>query len=515
LTNNASKYQHLRKEFAEFIYESYEYSVSGDKLNIRYNFHIPLLGSFSPGWEIGINRLCENRESIDKSILDNLVFSLGMAELVSYWKATCSPNVMVKCFFLSGEAIAWWKKLYLLGLGEFFYVNHINPGQDFVNIETVLDSPGINNSTHLGNTKTGGCPKTQASKHSSQKNAAYAELTDPFAHISFHIDGLSDSLPVWQKDTQLPMPTLSAPSTSVLVPIGGGKDSAVTLELLSRQDIYSFVINPRKATDDIIMVAQIASDRQITAKRHIDPNLLKLNQAGYLNGHTPFSAIVAFSSVLVAYLSGISFVALSNESSANEPTLSGGANHQYSKSFEFERDFVEYEQAFLKSGVKYFSLLRPFTELKIARIFSRHEKYLGVFRSCNAGSKSDIWCGNCPKCLFVYIILSPFLSQDKLIAMFGKDLLNDLCLSADFERLSGIVPEKPFECVGSRSEVVAAVSETIRTWGKLNPGREMPALFLKYGNSFSSTHDGFESLLNSFDENNLIPNSLIESLRIQ
>ena len=111
-------------------------------------------------------------------------------------------------------------------------------------------------------------------------------------------------------------------------------------------------------------------------------------------------------------------MALSNESSANESNVQGEKiNHQYSKSFEFENDFRKYYNKYLKRNVEYFSFLRPLNELQIAMAFSKFEKYHTIFKSCNVGSKGAEWkwCCNCPKCLFVYIILSPFLYKQKLI----------------------------------------------------------------------------------------------------
>lgn len=58
-----------------------------------------------------------------------------MAEAVSYWKAACPPTVRVLCGSLSGEDILWFKKLWFSGLGEFFYRNGITTELDsFVNI---------------------------------------------------------------------------------------------------------------------------------------------------------------------------------------------------------------------------------------------------------------------------------------------------------------------------------------------------------------------------------------------
>lgn len=65
-----------------------------------------------------------------------MIFSLGMVELVSYWKITCSPEVIVEAGVLNDRQILWWKDLYFNGLGEFFYVNDISEAnaQDFMEI---------------------------------------------------------------------------------------------------------------------------------------------------------------------------------------------------------------------------------------------------------------------------------------------------------------------------------------------------------------------------------------------
>ena len=188
---------------------------------------------------------------------------------------------------------------------------------------------------------------------------------------------------------------------------------------------------------------------------------------------------MAFSSIIAAYLNGLKFIALSNESSANESTVKDSyINHQYSKSYEFEKDFRYYEGTFINSGVYYFSFLRPINELQIAMIFSRFKKYHPIFKSCNVGSKQDIWCCHCSKCLFVYIILAPFLTIEELDGIFNKKLLEDETLLNDFDKLCGIVEEKPFECVGSRDEVNTSINEIINKYEK--EGIKLNKLLLHY-----------------------------------
>ena len=95
--------------------------------------------------------------------------------------------------------------------------------------------------------------------------------------------------------------------------------------------------------------------------------------------------------------------------------------------------------------------------------FSKFEKYHSIFKSCNVGSKGETWkwCCNCPKCLFVYTILSPFLYKEKLVNIFGEDLFAREDLLDTFIELTGNGETKPFECVGTYEEVCFAISKTI------------------------------------------------------
>ena len=245
-----------------------------------------------------------------------------------------------------------------------------------------------------------------------------------------------------------------------LIPVGGGKDSNVTLELLKDYDNKCFVINPKPVHFDCI------KDRDCyIVKRVIDKNLIELNSLGFLNGHTPFSAVVAFISYLVAYLTNRKYIVLSNEGSANEPTVIGtNINHQYSKTFDFERLFYSYTKKYFKIDIKYFSLLRPIKEIQIAYLFSKYKEYHKIFRSCNVGSKENPWkwCCNCPKCLFVYIILEAFMSKEEVIDIFGENMLDNKNLEHYFLQLIGEADTKPFECIGTIEEVKYAMNRIIK-----------------------------------------------------
>ena len=420
--SNQTKYDSFRQTFPEFVYEKYGYDVQPDGLHIVFRFRIGDI-CFQPTASIPTRRFLHFEQP--KSSLDKLVFNIGMIELVSYWKCYCPPTVRVDCGTLDDNQVAFWKKIYFNGLGEFFYTNGIHATiADFMEIE---------------------CLNTDSTKHS--KNQA-----------------------IKQSDNQ----------ANYLVPIGGGKDSVVTLELLSEQNrerVIPLIMNPRGATVGCIEAANYTMDDVLVIHRSIDPLLLQLNSQGCLNGHTPFSAMLAFYTLLAAQLSGHYRIALSNENSANESTVVGtSVNHQYSKSLEFENDFRQYVSEHIFTDYGYFSFLRPLSELQIAMLFSRFEKYYDIFRSCNAGSKQDVWCGKCAKCLFAYIILSPFIPPERLNGIFGKSMLDDMELKPYFDQLVGHAETKPFECVGTISEVQAALAMALHRWY----GDSRPALIKEY-----------------------------------
>jgi len=158
---------------------------------------------------------------------------------------------------------------------------------------------------------------------------------------------------------------------------------------------------------------------------------------------------------------------MSNEHSASAPNLRIGdaeVNHQYSKSLEFEEDFSEYVQNNISPSIAYFSLLRPLSEIEIARRFAKSREYFRIFRSCNMAFRQSPaarglgWCCDCPKCRFVFLALSPFVAKAELIGIFGHDLLSDETQRDGFAELCGLQEYKPFECVGEVTESAAVMS---------------------------------------------------------
>lgn len=395
----------LRQQFPEFTYESFHYEVSGRNLSLSFHFRLGDKYTFHPHSVFRFGASAADVEKIvnqNRELVENIAFNIGMIELISYWKASCSPTVVIRPGALSDEQINWWKKLYFNGLGEFFYLNSIPADPDsFMQIKPL--------------------------------NRQVFRVEEPAFREGF------------------------------LVPIGGGKDSAVSLSLLlnTGKPVTPLIMNPRGATIETVKAAGLQMENVLTISRTIDPLLIELNKQGFLNGHTPFSAMLAFHTLMCSAITGFANIVLSNEGSANESTIPGtGINHQYSKSFEFEQDFRNYYRTNICSGISYFSLLRPLSELQIAAIFSRLTGYHDVFRSCNAGSKTDEWCGKCPKCMFTHIMLSAFLGITEASRIIGNNMLGNPDNEEVFNELCGYSPIKPFDCVGTTLEVKQALQMT-------------------------------------------------------
>lgn len=251
-----------------------------------------------------------------------------------------------------------------------------------------------------------------------------------------------------------------------LVPVGGGKDSAVALAALARagEDVVAFSLG-RKPSADATAAAEGVPLMHVA--RALDPALLELNRRGAYNGHVPITAIVSCAAVVAALLAGCDAVVMANERSASAGNLDweefgGTVNHQYSKGWEAERDLAAAVRDDVAADLSYFSLLRPWSELAIARAFAGLEAHHGTFMSCNRGFRlhepaMQGWCGDCPKCRFVFLALAPFMERAGLVGVFGRDLLDDPSQEAGFRAVLGIDADKPFECVGEIDEARAAL----------------------------------------------------------
>jgi UDP-N-acetyl-alpha-D-muramoyl-L-alanyl-L-glutamate epimerase len=385
--------------FNEFVFGHYRYDSAANTLSLGYRFADG--PSFEERLFFDFPARALSRDA--EEVADRLFRLIFLMAGVSYYKAFIPPVLRCEAFLLDAATAAFLTGFYENGLGEFAWRNRINLRR----------------------------------------------------HCRFVADDASIAAPL----------PLDLPRRS-LVPVGGGKDSIVTLECLraAGEDLTLFALGDAELIADCIAAAELP---YIRVRRRLDPALLELNKAGALNGHVPITGILSAIALASAVLAGFDAVVMSNEHSASAPNLTVdgvGINHQYSKSLEFEAAFADYVARAITPSIAYFSLLRPLPEIEIARRFARCQRYFGVFRSCNTAFRQLLsergrqWCGNCPKCRFVFLALAPFVAKARLSAIFGHDLLDDDRQAEGFAELCGLRAHKPFECVGEVAESAAALA---------------------------------------------------------
>jgi hypothetical protein len=388
------------KQYPIFRYESFTVDRTPSRVTARFKFSIPPDISFSP--EVHFEPVSEGWSPISEDALNNAIFHLGLIEAFSYWKATASPVIEVHAGSLSEEQIHWWHDLLINGMGEFFYRNDIDfTASDYVKIVSMA----------------GASPSTPYAGHITKRS---------------------------------------------LLTIGGGRDSALAGALLraSGEPFTCMMLNPSSAAKDV--ARYVTSNDPVIIRRAICPELLELNRRGFLNGHTPFSAYLGFLGAACLLLYSYSNMIVANERSSDEGNVryrDKDINHQYSKSFRYERLFDEYLSKYVVAQGRYFSFVRPLYELQIGRIFSGFPSLFGLFKSCNR-NRSDSWCGQCPKCLSVFLTMYPFVSRSTLMQIFGGNLFEREQNVPIVRELAGL-EIKPFECVATTEEITAALALSI------------------------------------------------------
>ncbi len=342
-------------------------------------------------------------QTIPKELLDRLLDDLHLMLGVSYWKTYAPQQVELPKITLTKEQAAFWNTIYTYGMGEFYYTNKLN----FHNY-----------------------------------------VTFPY-------------------DENHQVSSFEVASTGkILVGVSGGKDSIVSAELLKKsgKELSAFAVENEGqglTNDSVVQALGLPSLKII---RKLDPKLKTL--PNIYNGHIPISAIYAFLGITAAVLYGYRYVIASNEHSSNYGNveyLGVEVNHQWSKSSQFETLFQDYVRQNISGAVTYFSLLRPFTELKIVEIFSRYPQYFPLFTSCNRNYRMNngvrmptLWCGECAKCAFAFVMLAAFLPEHQVLDIFGKNMFQDEKLRDVYRELLGTKNHKPLDCVGTPDEVATA-----------------------------------------------------------
>jgi UDP-N-acetyl-alpha-D-muramoyl-L-alanyl-L-glutamate epimerase len=258
--------------------------------------------------------------------------------------------------------------------------------------------------------------------------------------------------------------TLHLPQRT-LVPIGGGKDSLVAVEAIKQTGGEATAVWVGNSPL-IAACAERTGLPTLNIQRELASGLFELNRLGAWNGHIPVTAVNSAILAVAAILYGYDSIAFANERSASAATLEyegQQVNHQWSKGYAFEQMFSDWLHTHVAADLDYCSLLRPYSELVITRAFAKLTPYFDVFSSCNRNFKilgpkpADRWCGQCPKCHFVFLALAPFLPKPRLLGIFGRNLLDDEAQAAGFDALLEYHDHKPFECVGEGAEARAAM----------------------------------------------------------
>jgi hypothetical protein len=384
------------------------------------------------------------------------LLGLHVAAGTSYWKTCIPPALEIEEAALSEEDAAFWSRVYTAGLGEFFYRNQLDP------------------------TGRASFPATSSRVRSS------------------------------------PAPRVAAGPALVLW--GGGKDSVVSHEVLAAAgEAHDLLFIGRPEWAWIRRSAEVAGRPLHVVTRRLDPRLAEMNEAGALNGHVPVSAFLAAAGTLVAVLTDRTAVIASNEASAsfgNAVWHGIDVNHQWSKSLEFERMFRGWLSRHLPGSPDYASLLRPLTELRIVKAFATHAGYFDAVTSCNlnfrqSGTVERRFCLACPKCVFVSLMARPWLDDGAYHALFGGDALADPANLTIVEELLGLRGHKPFECVGTPEEVVAAI-DLAKTRGRTIPHGIMTAFASRVGRGDLDLDAVAARALSRSDDHELSPTRLAQ-----
>lgn len=405
------RYNHFEmKSVKTFIFDHYEFDENQRRADFFYKTSE---GHTFHEW---LQFDLDVAENYSQPALDEALRLYWLLAGVSYYKAHLAPEIEVSG--LSQWQARTLSHLYKHGLGEFLYINQLNPNDvaEFAADKEVL-------------------PRQTAS--------------------------------------------ISSSSAGSLVAIGGGKDSLVSVELLkeSGKAFSTFRINSKEWVDqqlDLIGVPQVHVTRTFDSFLTSDEAQLK--------GHVPVTLMVSAAAIIAAIIGGYGEVILSNESSADEPTIADykgmEINHQYAKSSEAEELMQTWIRDYIASDLKYYSLLREYSELDIARLFAEKafDKYRGKWSSSNTNFRHDAtgkldWDLESPKTCTVFALLAPYIEKQTLIEEFGGNPFEREQNREIWSKLTGKTPGKPFECVATVEEMNQSLEAAYNSgkWPEIEP----------------------------------------------
>ncbi|GIW21807.1 MAG: hypothetical protein KatS3mg068_0814 [Candidatus Sericytochromatia bacterium] len=218
-----------------------------DKNSYILNLNYSLDAKYYFTEQIIFNNVNNNLTEEKEKALEKVFSKLHLVAGASYYKTAIPENILINNQEISKYTADFMKKLYIKGLGEFAYKNNLNL-QDRIN----------------------------------------------FPYDENYIDEPSDF----------------KLEDKTIVPVGGGKDSVVTIEALkhSNEEIILFSVGNLKPIKD---VCNVSGYKHIHVTRKIDPILLELNSQGAYNGHVPISAILAFIMAASAIIYNFKNIAMS------------------------------------------------------------------------------------------------------------------------------------------------------------------------------------------------------------
>lgn len=371
-------------------FKSFKYNLDTKKIELHY-----LVDQYPVIHFLDLKQV-DGIQYTDK--LDSYIFLCGMA-IYPFIFSKYNPNkIQVSAGNLNKDQLRYWKKWYLKGLGEYFYLNNL-PHK--INLEVFPNSKIIK----------------------------------------------ADNLKL---------------SNKVLLLNGGGKDSCVSAEILHKSNIefewmmigYSnsqrgvLEVSPSKVKNIILSYQRFMVPENYKTFRGHKPFTLYTSSVAVL--------VSALKRIKYIFLSNEKSANFGNLNVGNIEI-----NHQWTKSLEFERMYSKYLNMYVNPELSYSSILKPLYELQIAKIFSKFPKYHSSFVSCNrTGTKS--WCCKCSKCAFIFLAMYPFIDRKSVIRIFNNDLLDNMDNKLLFQQLIGEKDSKPFECVGTIEENRIAMILSLR-----------------------------------------------------
>lgn len=309
-------------------------------------------------------------------------------------------------------------------------------------------------------------------------------------------------------------PTRIVTDDHLLMLNGGGKDTVVAGELLLRsgQPFTWVTIRPNQARRSVIELS--GNTNSIEIGYVLSRSAEKMR--AYPWGHFPHTSVVLSLGLLVAQLTGARYVCAGNENSANygNLTLKGfDINHQYTKSHEYEKGFYDYVTRCVSPDIEVFSILRPFNDLQLAKVFAHFDKYHSSFISCNKGITRNQWCKNCPKCAFTALALYPFLKPEGYNRIFGEDVMQLQSIRRHIIELTSS-NIKPWECIGTQEECKLALALLLERYPSQVLAGKPGVSDLQDAVSGFNVSQAQINLLGNTNSEHLIPQNVVRKLNM-